>query len=116
MDIHQLRIFASVFKNKSFSRASEELFLTQPTVSDHIKALEEEFGCRLFDRLGRTILPTNEAEALYGHALEIIEKADAVKDIIGRFKKEPAGELLLGASTIPGTYLLPPVMATFRKK
>ena len=87
MDIHQLRIFASVFKNKSFSRASEELYLTQPTVSDHIKALEEEFGCRLFDRLGRTILPTNEAEALYGHALEIIEKADAVKDIIVRFKK-----------------------------
>lgn len=116
MDIHQLRIFASVFKNKSFSRASEELYLTQPTVSDHIKALEEEFGCRLFDRLGRTILPTNEAEALYGHALEIIEKADAVKDIIGRFKKEPAGELLLGASTIPGTYLLPPIMAAFRKK
>lgn len=116
MDIHQLRIFASVFKNRSFSRASEELYLTQPTVSDHIKALEEEFGCRLFDRLGRTILPTKEAEALYGHALEIIEKADAVKDIIGRFKKEPAGELLLGASTIPGTYLLPPVMAAFRKK
>ncbi|MGO9951644.1 MAG: selenium metabolism-associated LysR family transcriptional regulator [Dissulfurispiraceae bacterium] len=116
MDIHQLRIFASVFKNRSFSRASEELYLTQPTVSDHIKALEEEFGCRLFDRLGRTILPTKEAEALYGHALEIIEKADAVKDIIGSFKKEPAGELILGASTIPGTYLLPSVMAAFRKK
>ncbi|HMK56094.1 MAG TPA: LysR family transcriptional regulator, partial [Dissulfurispiraceae bacterium] len=116
MDIHQLRIFASVYKNKSFSRASEELYLTQPTVSDHIKALEEEFGCRLFDRLGRSILHTKEAEALYGHALEIIEKADKVKDIIGRFKKEPSGELVLGASTIPGTYLLPPVMAAFRSR
>ncbi len=116
MDIHQLRIFASVFKNRSFSRASEELYLTQPTVSDHIKSLEEEFGCSLFDRLGRTILPTKEAEALYGHALEIIEKADAVKDIIGRFKKEPTGKLILGASTIPGTYLLPPVMAAFRNQ
>lgn len=116
MDIHQLRVFASVFRNRSFSRASEELFLTQPTVSDHIKALEDEFGCRLFDRLGRTILPTKEAEALYGHALEIIEKTAALKDIIGRFKKEPAGELILGASTIPGTYLLPPIMAAFRKK
>ncbi|HMK60346.1 MAG TPA: selenium metabolism-associated LysR family transcriptional regulator [Dissulfurispiraceae bacterium] len=116
MDIHQLRIFASVFKNKSFSRASEELYLTQPTVSDHIKALEEEFGCRLFDRLGRSILPTREAEALYGHALEVIEKADSIKDVIGRFKKEPAGELVIGASTIPGTYLLPPIMAAFVKK
>jgi len=116
VDIHQLRIFASVYKNKSFSRASEELYLTQPTVSDHIKALEEEFGCRLFDRLGRSILATKEAEALYSHALEIIEKADKVKDIIGRFKKEPSGELVLGASTIPGTYLLPPVMAAFRNR
>jgi len=116
MDIHQLRIFVSVFRNRSFSRASEELYLTQPTVSDHIKTLEDEFGCRLFDRLGRSILPTREAEALYGHAIEIVEKADAVKEVISRFKKEPAGELVVGASTIPGTYLLPPVMATFRKK
>ncbi len=116
MDIHQLKIFVSVYKNKSFSRASEQLYLTQPTISDHIKALEEEFGCKLFDRLGRTILPTREADALYGHAVEIIEKADAVKEIIGHFKKEPAGELIIGASTIPGTYLLPSVMAAFQKK
>jgi DNA-binding transcriptional LysR family regulator len=116
MDIHQLRIFVSVFKNRSFSRASEELYLTQPTISDHIKSLEEEFGCKLFDRLGRTILPTKEAEVLYGHAVEIIEKANAVKEVIGQFKKEPSGELVIGASTIPGTYLLPPIMATFQKK
>ncbi|HTZ18239.1 MAG TPA: selenium metabolism-associated LysR family transcriptional regulator [Dissulfurispiraceae bacterium] len=116
MDIHQLRIFVSVYKNRSFSRASEQLYLTQPTISDHIKALEEEFGCRLFDRLGRTIMPTKEAEALYGHAVEIIEKANAVKEVIGQFGKEPSGELVIGASTIPGTYLLPPVMASFQKK
>lgn len=116
MDIHQLRIFASVYKNRSFSRASEELYLTQPTISDHIKSLEEEFGCKLFDRLGRSILPTKEAEALYVQALEIIEKADAVRELIGQFKKEPAGELMIGASTIPGTYLLPQIMAKFQKK
>ncbi len=116
MDIHQLKIFVSVYKNKSFSRASEQLYLTQPTISDHIKTLEEEFSCRLFDRLGRTILPTKEADALYGHAVDIIERADAVKELIGHFKKEPAGELVIGASTIPGTYLLPAVMTAFQKK
>jgi DNA-binding transcriptional LysR family regulator len=116
MDIHQLRLFASVFRNRSFSRASEEMSLTQPTVSNHIKTLEAELGCRLFDRLGRTIVPTKEAETLYSHAIEIIEKADAVKDIIGQLKKEPAGELIIGASTIPGTYLLPYLMASFRNK
>ncbi|MBA4348863.1 MAG: LysR family transcriptional regulator [Thermodesulfovibrio sp.] len=116
MDIHQLKIFASVFKNKSFSRASEELYLTQPTISDHIKSLEEEFDCRLFDRLGRTIIPTKEAETLYIHALEIIEKSNAIKEVIGKFRKEPKGELIIGASTIPGTYLMPSIMALFQKK
>lgn len=115
MDIHQLKVFASVFKNKSFSKASDELYLTQPTVSDHVKSLEEELNCKLFDRLGRTIIPTKEAEALYSHAMEIIEKANNIKDLIGHLKKEITGELVIGASTIPGTYLMPSIMAKFRK-
>jgi DNA-binding transcriptional LysR family regulator len=116
MDIHQLRVFASVFKNKSFSKASKELHLTQPTISSHIRGLEEEFNCALFDRLGRTIIPTKEAEILYGHALEIIEKADTLKETIGRVKKEITGKLVIGASTIPGVYLMPPMMTVFQKK
>lgn len=116
MDIHQLRVFASVFRNKSFSKASEELYLTQPTISDHIKTLEEELNCKLFDRLGRTIIPTKEAEVLYSHAMEIIEKANNIKDIIGQFKKEIAGDLIIGASTIPGTYLMPLAIASFKKQ
>ena len=116
MDIHQLKVFASVFKNRSFSKASEELYLTQPTISDHIKALEEEFDCRLFDRLGRTIVPTKEAEVLYTHVLEVIEKANALKEVVGKTKKDIKGELIIGASTIPGTYLLPSIMAEFQRK
>lgn len=116
MDIHQLRVFASVFKNKSFSKASGELYLTQPTISDHIRTLENEFDCKLFDRLGRTIIPTKEAEVLYSHAMEIIEKANTLKETIGQFKKEVTGDLIIGASTIPGTYLLPPMMAAFQKR
>ncbi|MDP3047983.1 MAG: selenium metabolism-associated LysR family transcriptional regulator [Thermodesulfovibrionales bacterium] len=116
MDIHHLKVFLSVFKNKSFSKASEELSLTQPTISDHVKSLEEELNCKLFDRLGRTIMPTKEAEVLYSHAMEIIEKADNIKDVIGQFKKEITGELIIGASTIPGTYLMPAIISSFKKK
>jgi DNA-binding transcriptional LysR family regulator len=116
MDIHQLRVFASVFKNRSFSKASEELHLTQPTISDHVKSLENELDCKLFDRLGRTIVPTKEAEVLYSHALEIIEKANTLNDLIGQTKKDMKGELIVGASTIPGTYLLPTIMAAFQRK
>jgi DNA-binding transcriptional LysR family regulator len=116
MDIHQLRVFASVFKNRSFSRASEELHLTQPTISNHIKALEDEFECNLFDRLGRTIIPTKEAEVLYGQSVEIIEKADVLKETIGQLKKDLTGKLIVGASTIPGVYLMPQIMVEFQKR
>jgi DNA-binding transcriptional LysR family regulator len=116
MDIHQLKVFASVFKNKSFSRASQKLNLSQPTISAHIKALEEEYNCKLFDRLGRTIIPTNEAEVLYKHAIEIIEKSDSVKEAIGKCKEEITGKLIIGASTIPGTYLLPFLIKVFQEK
>jgi DNA-binding transcriptional LysR family regulator len=116
MDIHQLRVFASVFKNKSFSKASQKLNLSQPTISAHIKALEEEYNCKLFDRLGRTIIPTKEAEVLYKHAIEIIEKSDSVKEAIGKCKEEITGKLIIGASTIPGTYLLPFLIKVFQEK
>jgi DNA-binding transcriptional LysR family regulator len=116
MDLHRLIIFISVFKHRSFSKASRELSLTQPTVSDHIQTLEKELKCRLFDRLGRTILPTKEAEILNLYAAEVIEKVAALKEALGNLHKEIAGELVLGASTIPGTYLIPSLLASFQKK
>jgi DNA-binding transcriptional LysR family regulator len=114
--VRMLPVFASVFKDKSFSKASKKLRLTQPTVSAHIRSLEEEYNCKLFDRLGRTIIPTKEAEVLYKYAIEIIEKTDAIKEVVGRFKNKITGKLIIGASTIPGTYLLPLIMTTFQKK
>jgi DNA-binding transcriptional LysR family regulator len=116
MDIHHLRVFASVFKNRSFSKASDELHLTQPTISNHIKALEDEFDCKLFDRLGRTILPTKEAEVLYSHSMELIERTNNLREAVGLIKKDISGKLIIGASTIPGVYLLPGLMSEFRKK
>jgi DNA-binding transcriptional LysR family regulator len=116
MDLHQLKIFVSVYKNKSFSKASEQLYLTQPTISDHIKSLEEELECKLFDRLGRTIIPTKEADFLYSHAILILEKVDLLKESFTQFKKEISGELIIGASTIPGTYLMPKIISNFKEK
>lgn len=116
MELHHLRIFLSVFRNRSFTRASVELHLSQPTISDHIKTLETDLRCSLFDRLGGTIVPTQEAETLYNHAMELIEKADGLKNIIGQLKDEVSGELVIAASTIPGTYLLPSLIASFRNK
>lgn len=116
MELHHLRIFLSVYKNRSFSKASVEHRLAQPTVSEHIKTLERELSCTLFERLGKKIIPTREAEVLYNHALELSEKADNVKAVLGRLKKDVSGELIVGASTIPGAYLLPELMADFKRK
>ncbi len=114
MDLHQLRVFAAVFRNRSFSRASEQIHLTQPTVSDHIKDLEQELGCKLFDRLGRTILPTREAEVLYEHAAEVFDKVEVMREAVTRVSSEVSGLLIIGASTIPGTYVLPRALADFK--
>jgi DNA-binding transcriptional LysR family regulator len=113
MDVHQLRIFASVFKNRSFSKASRELKLTQPTISNHVMRLEKELACRLFDRTGRKVIPTQEANALYHHAISVIEGLDELPNAIRGVNREIAGELIIGASTIPGTYILPAVAADF---
>ncbi len=114
MDIHQLKVFVAVYTKKSFSRASEFLYLTQPTVSDHIRSLEEELHCKLFDRLGRYIIPTKEAELLFIYATEIIDRVENLKIAINQFKEDISGELIIGASTIPGTYILPRLLAKFK--
>lgn len=116
MDIHHLRVFLSVYKNRSFTKASEELNLSQPTVSDHVRSLEDELACVLFDRLARTIKPTKEAELLFIHASEVVERVMHLREAVGNMKKEITGELVIGASTIPGTYILPGIAAMFRQK
>ncbi len=68
MDFRQLEVFAKVVETRSFSRAAEGLRLTQSTISEHVRLLEEEIGARLFDRLGRETLPTRAGELLYGYA------------------------------------------------
>ncbi|MEK6692801.1 MAG: selenium metabolism-associated LysR family transcriptional regulator [Nitrospirota bacterium] len=116
MDIHHLKVFLSVFRNRGFSKASEELRLSQPTVSSHIKAIEEELDCMLFDRAGRSVIPTKEAELLYIYVSEMVEKFEGIKTAICRLKEEISGELTIGASTIPGTYIIPALASEFKRK
>lgn len=116
MDIHHLKIFVAVYKNRSFSRASEKLFISQPTISEHVKNLEQELGSSLFDRLGRTILPTEAAELIYPGARKIIEDLDKIKETLNVSTSHIRGKLIIGASTIPGTYMLPRLASEFKNK
>ncbi len=113
MDLWQLHIFVNVVDAKSFSKAAQACHLTQPTVSAHIKDLEEHFGCRLVDRLGRSVLPTKGGELLYSYARRILDLKDEAQSAMDAFLGKPRGRLCIGASTIPGSYLLPGLIGKF---
>jgi DNA-binding transcriptional LysR family regulator len=90
------------------------LYTSQPTISEHIHNLESRLNCKLFDRLGRSILPTAEAEVLYPRALSILNDLNRLVDDITATSQAISGELIIGASTIPGAYILPEIAASFR--
>lgn len=114
MDFHQLKVFISVYKNRNFSKAAKEIFLTQPTISEHIKTLEEELKCNLFDRIGKKVIPTKEADILYEESLDLINKFDNLKDTIQKIRELPSGNIFIGTSSIPGTYILPSLITEFK--
>ena len=115
MDLKYLDIFCAVVELKSFSRAAQTLHLTQPTISVHIKALEDEFSTKLLDRLGRTVIPTQDGEILYRYAKEIMNLKENARIAMERVSGAISGKLVIGASTIPGEYIIPQILARFKK-
>ena len=116
MDLRQLEIFAKVAELGSFSRAAEALFLTQPTVSEHIRSLEDELGIRLLDRLGRGAAVTRGGALLLSYAQRILALARETRQAMENFQGRMSGDLLVGASTIPGEYILPALIGRFKEK
>lgn len=115
MDIHHLRIFTTVYRFKSFTKAAKQICISQPTVSEHIKNLENELGCRLFDRVGKAVEPTASAKLLFPKALQIIEEVARVKAEISGGEDTAQGEIMFGASTIPSTYVIPSMIKDFQE-
>lgn len=116
MEDHKLRVFCAVADTKSFSKASELIHLTQPAVSLQVQAMEELYETRLFDRSGNSINLTPAGEILYKRAKEILalyaEAQKNISEITGAIK----GSLSVGASMTIGNYLLPSIIAAFKKK
>ena len=116
MENFRLKVFRCVAHHLNFSRAAEELLLTQPAVTQQIKALEEECGVPLFDRSGGhvTLTPGGQALLPYAEKLKIIsdEALAAVAGASGR----NAGQLAIGASQTIGQYLLPNLVAGFLRE
>lgn len=114
LDIHQLEIFTKVAELKSFSKAAQAIYLTQPTVSQHISSLENYLGTKLFDRLGKEVALTKAGEILYRYAKQITALRGEAQQALDHFLGKKTGHLILGASTIPGEYILPPLLGQFK--
>ena len=116
MDLHRLEIFCKVAEFKSFTLAAEALSLSQPTVSEHIRSLEEMAGSKLVDRLGRELRLTPAGHILHRYALKLLHLREEARQALAASRNELLGRLVIGASTIPGSYLLPQIIGAFKAK
>ena len=112
----RLKVFCSVARNRSFTKASRELFISQPAISKHIQELEQEYETRLFDRRNNHIELTPAGEMLLNHAEQILERYKMLDFDMHMLSHEHVGELRLGASTTIAQYVLPAYLATFSSK
>lgn len=116
MDLRKLQAFAGVYEWQSFSKAGKDLFLSQPTISTHVQSLENELDVKLFDRIGRTVMPTQAGEILHAGVQKMFKVMEETKADIHDLKNEVCGQVIVGGSTIPSNYLLPAVLSDFRRK
>ena len=115
MEDHKLKVFCTVAETKSFSKASEIIHLTQPAVSLLVQAIEETYETKLFDRTSNTVTLTPAGEMLYKYAKEILNLYAAAEKNIGEITGFVKGRITLGASTTIANYMLPGIIADFRK-
>ena len=115
LDSRQLRAFATLARTGSFTLAAKELYLSQSAVSHSMKALEQDVGCRLLDRLGKKVLLTQAGEQLLHHAQKILSEMSQARESLRQLGKWGRARLRVGASTTACQYILPAVLREFKE-
>ncbi|HEV8354991.1 MAG TPA: LysR family transcriptional regulator [bacterium] len=116
MNLHQLRIFHTVARLGSYSRAAEELKISQPSVSIQVGDLERSLGVDLFEQLGKRIYLTEAGRVLEEYAQRILGLFDEASAAVAEVRGVHRGRLAIGATNIPGTYLLPRALFSFQER
>ncbi|MBO8159097.1 selenium metabolism-associated LysR family transcriptional regulator [Thermosyntropha sp.] len=116
MNINLLKTYIKVIETQNFSKTAEEFGLSQPAVTKQIQALEDMYGILLIERSGRKLKPTEAGEILYHHAKEIIKAVEKAEKAMEEAAESRKGKLYIGASTIPGQYILPSLLKNFKEK
>lgn len=111
----RLKVFYTVAKRLNFTKASEELLISQPAVTKHIKELENRFNIALFDRKGNKVMLSSAGEVLLRHTEKILEIYRQIEFDLNQFNETLQGTLHVGSSTSITQYILPPLLAKFHK-
>ena len=114
-DLRQLEIFRKVVELESFSKAGRAVYLAQASVSERIATLENMVGVKLLDRLGRKVVPNRAGELLYKHAVLLLDMKRTACLEMQEYLGMKRGEILMGGSTIPGSFILPKLIGRFRE-
>lgn len=116
LNVHQLRIFRTVVRAGSFSRAAEELRITQPSVSIQVRELERALGAELFEQVGKRIFLTDAGRVLDEYAVRILTLLEEAERAVRDLRGMSSGPLRVGANNTSATYLLPPLLARLREQ
>ncbi len=114
VNLRQLEAFVKIANNKSFSATAKEMYLTQPTISAYISKLEAELGRELFVRTTKAVELSEDGQKIYLYAKEIVELAEKLENEFSD-ADEGTRQIVVSASSIPGTYLLPEILAHFSR-
>ena len=115
LNLHLLRLFATVARTGSFSRAAEVLRISQPAISKGVRDFELQVGCRLLDRNSKGVRPTREGQALVRHAEALFAAERAAEDELLALRNLDQGSLRVGASTSIATYLISDYLGPFHR-
>ena len=116
MNIDQLKAFHQVARAGSFTRAADELHLTQPAVSQQIKSLEASLGITLFDRSNKKVRLSNEGEILLSYTSRLLNIFEEIEILFDQFEGLRRGKVTLGSTAVLGTYFLPRVIGRYSKQ
>ncbi len=116
MNLHLLRLFATVAEQGSFSRAASLLYISQPAISKGVQELERQLGTALLDRSGRGVALTEAGTTLFQHAQQLFAVERAAETALEQLEGLERGQLAIGASSTIGIYLLPPLLGRFRQR
>ena len=116
MELQQLRYFCAIADTGSFSRAAQHTHVSQPSLSQQIRKLEDELGTRLFDRLGRTVQLTELGRAFLPRARAVLRDLEAARSDVVERKASISGPISIGVIPTIAPYFLPAILATFSRK